>query len=87
MYWFVIFYYHVKTRHVVPVYPLGSNNPRDLFRVYAASPQQAVEMAGRLMTMDRRYRHHLLQIGTLSSMVDDCDKEKWYEDNQPRKAA
>jgi hypothetical protein len=87
MYWFVIFYYHVKTQSAVSVYPLGSHKERDLFRVYASTPQQATEMAGRLMTMDRRYRHHLAQIGTLSSMVDDCDRERWATDHEVKKAA
>lgn len=83
-YWFTVFYYHAVTHHVVPVYPIGTTDYRDLLMVYAVDPQQATKMAGEIMWADVRYAHHLPYIGSLSCAIEDKDKERWARDHNPR---
>jgi hypothetical protein len=78
MYWFNIFYYdNSPDMYVVPMNDVAGNQ----LLVYAATPEQASEMAWELINLTSLYQRHLGKIGTMSCAIRDEDMSKWHADH------
>jgi len=81
MYWFTILYYdNSPDRYVKPLTMLSDK--KQVMLVYAATPQQATQVAEKLIAEDPyEYDHHLPYIGTLYSCVHEDEMARWQADH------
>jgi hypothetical protein len=83
MYWFTISYYdNSPDMYVKPLVMLSDK--KQVMMVYAATPQQATEVAKELIKADEgvgEYQHHLPYIGTLFSCAHHDEIARWQADH------
>lgn len=81
MYWFTIHYYdNTPEQYYKPLTMLSDK--RQVLMVYAATPQQATEVAEKLIAEDPyEYNHHVPHIRLLCSCVHEDEMSRWQADH------